>query len=91
MPTSDEAQDDTPDDSPEELVPDPQVWREFGVTPMTGHRWTNDPNLGFPQKIKIRERNFCSRKQIEAFKRRMLRQALEQRGAHPHVTRDAHG
>jgi hypothetical protein len=22
------------------LVPDPQVWREFGVTPMTGWRWT---------------------------------------------------
>jgi hypothetical protein len=61
------------------LVPDPQVWREFGVTSMTGYRWTHDPDLGFPPPIKIRTRCFRSRKQIEAFKRRMLERAIQQR------------
>jgi hypothetical protein len=75
-PTSDE----DPDNTPDELVPDPQVWREFGVSAMTGHRWTHDPNLGFPPKIKIRDRNFRSRKQLEGFKARMLQQALNKRG-----------
>jgi hypothetical protein len=73
-PPSEEA----PDNFPDELVPDPQVWREFGVSRMTGHRWTHDPNLGFPPQIKIRERNFRSRKQIEAFKQRMMQQGLKQ-------------
>jgi hypothetical protein len=65
---------------PDELVPDPQVWREFGVSRMTGHRWTHDPNLGFPPPIKIRKRKFRSRKQIEAFKQLMMRQGLKQAG-----------
>jgi hypothetical protein len=69
----------------DELIPDPQVQREFGITAMTLHRWTNDPALGFPAKIKIRDRNFRSRKQLEAFKQRMVRQALNQRHQHPDV------
>jgi hypothetical protein len=58
------------------LVPDPQVWREFGVTSMTLFRWTHNAKLGFPPPIKINNRNFRSRRQIEAFKDRMLRKAL---------------
>ncbi len=28
------------------LVPDPVVWREFGICSMTGWRWTQDPGPG---------------------------------------------
>jgi hypothetical protein len=73
----------------DELVPDPQVQREFGVSKMTLHRWTLDPRLRFPPKIKIRERNFRSRKQLEKFKARMLRQALKQARRSPGVTQHA--
>jgi predicted DNA-binding transcriptional regulator AlpA len=59
-------------DSPDTLVPDPQVWREFGISSMTGWRWTRDPTLGFPPPIKIRTRCFRSRRALEEFKRRMV-------------------
>ena len=36
---------DLPDDAPDELVPDPQVAREFNVTLMTLWRWDHDPKL----------------------------------------------
>lgn len=71
----------TREGSPDELVPDPKVWREFNITPMTGWRWTNDPDLGFPPPIKIRTRCFRSRRALEAFKARMLRLAIENRAA----------
>jgi hypothetical protein len=63
------------------LVPDPQVWGEFGVTSMTGWRWTNDPELGFPPPIKIRNRSYRSRRAIEEFKQRMLGEAIRRRAA----------
>lgn len=66
-------------------MPDPQVQQEFGdVTSMTLYRWTRDPALGFPQPIKIRGRIFRSRRQLEAFKRRMVEQAVRER-ARRHV------
>jgi hypothetical protein len=73
----------------DELVPDPQVWKELGITSMTGWRWTRDPDLDFPPQIKIRRRNFRSRRQLEAFKARMVRQALKQAHRSPDVTRSA--
>jgi hypothetical protein len=63
------------------LVPDPQVWEEFGVTSMTGDRWTKDPGLGFPQPVKIRRRNFRIRRELEEFKARMIKVALAGRSA----------
>jgi len=61
---------------PDQLVPDPEVWKEFGVTSMTLYRWTNDRDLGFPPVIKIRQRNFRSRRALEAFKQRLIARAL---------------
>ena len=58
------------------LVPDPQVWVEFGITPMTGWRWTNDPEMGFPPLIKIRTRNYRSREELDRFKERMVQEYL---------------
>jgi hypothetical protein len=36
---------DLPDNVPDELVPDPQVAREFNVSLMTLWRWDRDPKL----------------------------------------------
>jgi predicted DNA-binding transcriptional regulator AlpA len=63
----------------DEWVPDPVVWREFGVTSMTLYRWTKDESLGFPQPVKIRTKNFRSRRALEDFKARMMRDAISQR------------
>jgi hypothetical protein len=60
----------------DELVPDPQVWREFRVTSMTGWRWTRDPALGFPPVIKIRSRNYRSRAALNAWRERMIRNGV---------------
>jgi predicted DNA-binding transcriptional regulator AlpA len=64
----------------DELVPDPQVWKEFSISAMTLWRWNQDPALNFPPPIKIRNRNFRSRRELEAFKERMVRIAFEARG-----------
>jgi predicted DNA-binding transcriptional regulator AlpA len=67
------------DTNPDNLIPDPVVCAEFGVTAMTLWRWTRDTELNFPPPIAIRNRNFRSRRQLEAFKARMLRKAIRQR------------
>jgi hypothetical protein len=59
--------------SRDDLVPDPAVGKELGIGRMAMWRWTHDPNLGFPAPIKIRGRNFRSRRALEEFKRRMIR------------------
>jgi hypothetical protein len=75
------------DSNPDSLVPDPVVCSEFGVTSMTLWRWTRDSDLSFPPAIVIRNRNFRSRKQLEAFKERMLRKAIRHRaGMDEHQT-----
>ena len=69
-------------DTPDTLVPDPQVQKEFGVTAMSIWRWDRDPELiklGWPPPIRIRSRKFRSRIALENFKRVMARRAIEQR------------
>jgi hypothetical protein len=66
--------------APDHLVPDHIVRGEFGeVSLMTIYRWTNDPTLGFPPPIKIRNKNFRSRRALEEFKARIVRAAVAQR------------
>ena len=86
LPDAQDADDDHGDDDTgldrqlvEELVADPQVWKELGVSSMAGWRWTNDPALNFPPAIKIRGRNFRSRRMLEAFKKTLIRKALTDR------------
>ena len=58
-------------DAPDELVPDPQVAREFNVTLMTLWRWDRDPRLaelGWEPPVKIRRRNYRRRRPLEKFK-----------------------
>jgi hypothetical protein len=62
---------DLPDNVPDELVPDPQVAREFSVTLMTLWRWDRDPKLaelGWEPPVKIRTRNYRRRRPLEKFK-----------------------
>ena len=62
---------DLPDNVPDELVPDPQVAREFNVTLMTLWRWDHDPKLaelGWEPPVKIRKRNYRRRRRLEKFK-----------------------
>jgi hypothetical protein len=68
----------TADEVDAELVPDPQILREFNISTMTLWRWDHDPELGFPPPIKIRKRKFRQRRAIEQFKQRMLQGAIEQ-------------
>lgn len=66
-------------DPPEQLVRDTIVAKEFGdVSLMTLYRWTKDPKLKFPPPIKIRNKNFRSRRALEEFKARMMRSAVTQ-------------
>jgi predicted DNA-binding transcriptional regulator AlpA len=58
----------------EELVPDPQVCREFGITLMTLWRWDHDEELKFPPAIQIRKKNYRSRRELEQFKQRLIKQ-----------------
>jgi hypothetical protein len=62
------------------LVADPAVAMEFGnISLMTLYRWTNDPTLGFPPPIKIRTKNFRSRRALDDFKARLMRDAISKR------------
>ena len=65
--------------APDQWVPDPLIAKEFHTTLMGLYRWTHDAKLGFPPPIKIRNRNFRSRRAIEEFKARMMRAAITQR------------
>jgi hypothetical protein len=70
------------DGTPDTFVPDRLVQKEFSITPMTLSRWDRDPTLrrhGWAQPIKIRNRNFRSRRALEAFKATMLRIAVSER------------
>ena len=56
--------------------------QRLGVSDMTIWRWDRDPKmaeLGWPPPVKIRKRKFRPRKQLEAFKANLLRQAVETR------------
>jgi hypothetical protein len=75
-------------EQPDQLVPDPQVWKEFGISSMSGWRWDDDvkknPNgelaqMGWPAPISIRKRNFRSRRALEQFKANAQRQAIQKR------------
>jgi hypothetical protein len=71
-----------PDDAPDQLVPDPQVQKEFSVCAMTMDRWDKDPKmaeLGWPQPIRIRIRKYRSRRLIERFKASLVKAAIAAR------------
>ncbi len=66
-------------EAPDHLVPDPAVCREFGISSMTLWRWSHDVALAFPPAVKIRNRCFRSRRALDEFKARMMRDAIARR------------
>jgi hypothetical protein len=55
----------------DKLIPDPLVARDrYRITLMTLWRWTQDRNLGFPQPIQIRTRNYRKASELDAFDER---------------------
>src|SRR5207248_2589815 len=62
-----------------ELVPDPEVYREFHISAMTAWRWDRDPELialGWPPPVYIRRRKHRERPKLEEFKQRLVQQAI---------------
>jgi predicted DNA-binding transcriptional regulator AlpA len=57
--------------NPREYLTGPQVDHRYGVSSMTRWRWLNDPELGFPQPLRIRGRLFFSLTEIEDWERLM--------------------
>ena len=53
------------------LIPDPLVWKRYGVSPMTGWRWDHDPTLGFPTAYRIRGRKYRDEGELDEFDQRM--------------------
>ena len=59
----------------ETLVANPTYFSEFDISPTTGHRWDEDPNLPTPRKVKIRGKVYRPRREIEQFKKFLFAQA----------------
>jgi hypothetical protein len=67
----------SPSDGFDELVPDRQMRKELGdPSEMTITRWEADASLDFPMRVTIRGRNFRVRRELEAFKARMIANAI---------------
>jgi hypothetical protein len=71
--------------APDRLVPDSIARAELGdVSKMTWWRWNRDPHLAelnFPVAVALNGRTYRSRAQLEAFKQRLLQQAITARSA----------
>ncbi len=55
------------------LISGPRLARRYGVSPMTVWRWQQDPDLGFPQPLKIMRRNYWHAAEIEQWERARAR------------------
>jgi hypothetical protein len=80
---------DLSDNVPDELVPDPQVAREFNVSLMTLWRWDRDPKLaelGWEPPVKIRTRNYRRRRPLEKFKVALRNFAITALRGEPRLT-----
>jgi hypothetical protein len=69
-------------DDPGDLMTDAACRRELGgISSVTLWKYTNDKSLGFPPPVKIRKRNYRPRKLFDAFKARLIAQALAERSS----------
>jgi predicted DNA-binding transcriptional regulator AlpA len=67
-------------DDADHLIPDSIVQRELGgVSKMTIFRWTRDPTLNFPPPVRIKSRNYRSRRALDDFKAKLMAAALKAR------------
>jgi len=74
---------------PDSLVPDVLATIELGgVTLMTLWRWDHDPEMierGWPPAIRMKKRNYRSRRALEAFKARLFADAVREQRKHKRV------
>ena len=66
------------------LIPDPEIFRDVSITPMTAWRWDRDPRmaaLGWPPPIYRGRYKFRDANLYRDFKNRLLRQAFDRRTA----------
>jgi hypothetical protein len=59
-------------DSDDEYLTGVEVERRYKRSPQTRQRWSKDPELGFPKAMKIKNKLFYRKSEIEAFERRMM-------------------
>lgn len=59
------------DDSKGRLyIPDTDVCKRYGITPMTLWRWDHDPDMGFPKPIRLgKRRKYRVLSELEAWER----------------------
>ena len=63
-----------------DLIPDAEARRQLGdPSEMTWSRWEADKELGLPPAVVIRRRKHRFQNQIDAFKQRLLLDALKRR------------
>ena len=63
----------------DELIPDPQICRNYKITSMTLWRWRRNSKIDYPHPIKIGERNYVPRAADNAFRQRMIMRSIEER------------
>jgi hypothetical protein len=66
------------------LIPDPEVFRDLSISPMTGWRWDRDPRmaeLGWPLPIYRGRYKFRDSKQYAKFKENLVQAAIAKRAA----------
>jgi hypothetical protein len=64
------------------LLPAKEVRAMFGdICSMTLWRWLNDEGLGFPKPTIMRNRRYWDSDEIEAFRARMVSDAISKRAA----------
>ena len=62
-----------------ELISGPAVDARYDIVAMTRWRWRNDPRLGFPQPIRIRNRLYWRLSELIAWERETAAKSLLQR------------
>jgi hypothetical protein len=55
---------------PRRLLPSRQICARYGVSDMTLHRWSRNPDLGFPKFIYINGRKYADEGELEEFDRK---------------------
>lgn len=55
--------------TPPEFLTGPQVQQRYQRTHVTIWRWLHDPDLGFPQPVKIQRLNYWRLSDLEAWER----------------------
>jgi hypothetical protein len=68
-------------DTPDDLIPDSEVARRYGVHIKTIARWDDYPQLDFPAPIVITNRKYRRRRELEEFERRQVVRRAERQAA----------